>query len=176
MACHLFGAKPLSKPMLGYCQLDPWEQTSMKLHSKYKTFHSCKCNWQYRMLNGGHFVQGGMFNIVSGSNWTLITTTWKVLYHMLHHQDALVYGYDIPATRSLVVPIQGWTKWPTFCRPVYEMHFVQSNTKFFSLMVQMLGNDFTPNRRQAIIWTNNAIVLRRHMVVSTQCKDQLDAF
>ena len=23
MACHLFGAKSLSKPMLGYCQLDP---------------------------------------------------------------------------------------------------------------------------------------------------------
>ena len=23
MACHLFSGKPLSKPMLGYCQLDP---------------------------------------------------------------------------------------------------------------------------------------------------------
>ena len=30
MACCLFGAKPLSKPMLGCCQLDPWEQTSVK--------------------------------------------------------------------------------------------------------------------------------------------------
>ena len=30
MACRLFGAKPLSKPMLGYCQMDPWEQTSVK--------------------------------------------------------------------------------------------------------------------------------------------------
>ena len=27
MACRLFGAKPLSKPMLGYCQLDHLEQT-----------------------------------------------------------------------------------------------------------------------------------------------------
>ena len=27
MACRLFGAKPLSKPNLGYCQLDPQEQT-----------------------------------------------------------------------------------------------------------------------------------------------------
>ena len=27
MACRLFSAKPLSKPMLGYCQLDPREQT-----------------------------------------------------------------------------------------------------------------------------------------------------
>ena len=29
MACRLFGAKPLSKPMLGYCQLDPQEQISV---------------------------------------------------------------------------------------------------------------------------------------------------
>ena len=30
MAYSLFGAKPLSKPMLGYCQLDPKEQTWVK--------------------------------------------------------------------------------------------------------------------------------------------------
>ena len=30
MACRLFGAKPLSEPMLEYCQFDPWEQTSVK--------------------------------------------------------------------------------------------------------------------------------------------------
>ena len=28
-ACCLFGAKPLPKPVLGYCQLDPYEQTSV---------------------------------------------------------------------------------------------------------------------------------------------------
>ena len=38
MACRLFGAKPLSKPMLDYCQLDPQEQTSMTFWSKYKLF------------------------------------------------------------------------------------------------------------------------------------------
>ena len=30
VACRLFGAKPLSKPMPGYCQLDPYKQTSVK--------------------------------------------------------------------------------------------------------------------------------------------------
>ena len=30
MACRLFDGKPLSKPMLEYCLLDPWEQTSGK--------------------------------------------------------------------------------------------------------------------------------------------------
>ena len=29
MACRLFGTKPLSKSMLGYCQLDPKEQNSV---------------------------------------------------------------------------------------------------------------------------------------------------
>ena len=60
MACRLFGAKPLSKPMLCQCQLDPKEQTSVKFQSKYKTFHSRKCIWKYRLRIGGHFVQGEM--------------------------------------------------------------------------------------------------------------------
>ena len=38
MAYDLFGAMPLSKPMQGYCQLDPSEQTSVKFESKYKIF------------------------------------------------------------------------------------------------------------------------------------------
>ena len=28
----------------------------MKFQSKYKTFHSRKCIWRYRLRNGGHFV------------------------------------------------------------------------------------------------------------------------
>ena len=31
MACRLFGAKPLSEPMLEYCQLYPPEQISVNL-------------------------------------------------------------------------------------------------------------------------------------------------
>ena len=30
MTCHLFGTKPLSKPMLGYCQVGPCEQPLVK--------------------------------------------------------------------------------------------------------------------------------------------------
>ena len=30
MACCIFSTKPLYIPVLGYCQLDPWEQTSVK--------------------------------------------------------------------------------------------------------------------------------------------------
>ena len=48
-ACRLLGAKPLPEPMLAYCQLDSWEQISVK-------FESEKFVWQ----NGGHFLQGEM--------------------------------------------------------------------------------------------------------------------
>ena len=58
LACRLFGAKPLSEPMLGYCEVCPYEQTSVKLESKYKTIHSWKCILRCRLRNGGHFVQG----------------------------------------------------------------------------------------------------------------------
>ena len=40
MACRLFGARPISKRMPGYCQLDSSGQTSVKLKSKYKTLQS----------------------------------------------------------------------------------------------------------------------------------------
>ena len=38
MACRLFGAKPLSQPMLGYYQLDPQQQTSVKFNQYTKVF------------------------------------------------------------------------------------------------------------------------------------------
>ena len=34
MACRPVGAKPLSEAMMEYCQLDPYEQTSMKFQSR----------------------------------------------------------------------------------------------------------------------------------------------
>ena len=36
MACRLTGAKPLSEPMLPYCQLDHKEYISVKFHLKLK--------------------------------------------------------------------------------------------------------------------------------------------
>ena len=38
MACRLFGAKPISKPILGYCQLATWDENSGKFQSKYNFF------------------------------------------------------------------------------------------------------------------------------------------
>ena len=37
-ACHLFGAKPFPEPMLACCQLDSWEQISVKFESEFCHF------------------------------------------------------------------------------------------------------------------------------------------
>ena len=42
MTCYLFGAKPLPEPMLAYCQLDSWEQISVKFESEFYHFQSRK--------------------------------------------------------------------------------------------------------------------------------------
>ena len=46
MACRLFEAKPLPEPMLTYCQLDSWEQISVKFELEFYHFHSRKCIWK----------------------------------------------------------------------------------------------------------------------------------
>ena len=38
MACRLIGSEPLPEPMLTYCELDPWEGTSVKFEWNTKLF------------------------------------------------------------------------------------------------------------------------------------------
>ena len=56
MACHLFGAKPLSKPMLAYCQLDHRNKLQRNFNQNTKIFIHEKCIWKYQLQNGNHFV------------------------------------------------------------------------------------------------------------------------
>ena len=58
LACRLFGAKPLPEPMLVYCQLDSWEQISVKLGTGFYHFHSRKCIWNCRLQKYGPFCPG----------------------------------------------------------------------------------------------------------------------
>ena len=61
MVCRLFGTKPLSEPMLPNCQLDPWEQISVKIWVGF-LYVSVKKNSFENVVweNGGHFVQEEM--------------------------------------------------------------------------------------------------------------------
>ena len=44
MACRLFGAKPLSEPIMNNCELDPEEQISVKFESKHNNLQWKKIN------------------------------------------------------------------------------------------------------------------------------------
>ena len=43
VVCRLFGTKPLSEPILPYCQLDIKKHISLKLYLKFKNFHAGRC-------------------------------------------------------------------------------------------------------------------------------------
>ena len=59
MACRLFGAKPFSKPMLGYCQLDPYEQTSVKFFIKIQNFPFTEMHLKISSAKWWPFCPGG---------------------------------------------------------------------------------------------------------------------
>ena len=60
MACRLFGAKPLPEPMLAYCELDSWEQISVKFEWEFYHFHSKSCIWKSRLPKWRPFCPGEM--------------------------------------------------------------------------------------------------------------------
>ena len=89
MACRLFGAKRLPE-LLNYCQLDLWEQNSVKFESKYKTFHSWKCVRNCRLRNGGHCAQGEI-------------SLKKANRRAMHHNNALCkYLWSLKWTKYML--------------------------------------------------------------------------
>ena len=76
MACRLIGAKPLSEPKLPYCQLDPWEQISVKYKwahgnkfqwniNQNKTTSCTKVIWKCRLQNGGNLLRPHCDNAIA---------------------------------------------------------------------------------------------------------------
>ena len=57
MACRLSGAKPLSEPMLSYCQLDPKEHISVKFHLNLKVFIHGNSPENVVCQSGGHLAR-----------------------------------------------------------------------------------------------------------------------
>ena len=76
MACRLVSAKALPEPMLPYCQLDSWEQISVKFESEFYHFHSRKCIWICRLPRWQPFCPGGD----KLTHWCLLTPygTWSL--------------------------------------------------------------------------------------------------
>ena len=64
MACRQVDGKPLPKPMLVYCQLDSWEQVSVKFESEFIIFIQENVYENVACQNGGHFVRGGRLKLI----------------------------------------------------------------------------------------------------------------
>ena len=68
MACRLFGAKPLSEPVLTCCQLEPKEFYLVKFWSKIKHFHSRQCVSISRLQNVRHIFSASMCSHIEHSD------------------------------------------------------------------------------------------------------------
>ena len=88
MACRLFGAKPLSEPMLSYCQFPPWEQN----------FHSRKCISKRRLQYCGHFVSASMAMCSGTSSSTQRHHSFSVL---LCHETVSCHFEEIIITGGI---------------------------------------------------------------------------
>ena len=73
MACRLFGAKPLSEPMLPCYQLDPNEHIPMKFYLKFKRFLWRKCIEKCRLSVWRPFCLS--LNVVNNMH-----RVWKMTY------------------------------------------------------------------------------------------------
>ena len=76
MACRLSGAKPLSEPMLPYCQLDPKEYNSVNFYSTFKRMHLKMPSAKWRPFCLGLHV---LRNVVTSHTFTRLYQGYKRL-------------------------------------------------------------------------------------------------
>ena len=91
MACRLFGAKPLSKPMLA-CQLDSREHISVIYESEFYHFHSRKFNLKCRLPKWRPFLPGG----------DKLTQEGEIVRYIHHWSVCLHRPWQVSSTNSPV--------------------------------------------------------------------------
>ena len=101
VACCLLDIKPLFKPMLPYCWLDP--NISVKPYLKFKSFSSRKCTWKCRLQNGSHFISALMCDI----------------YDINPICDTILWHFRKPQLCMLDV-MKMWTWFPWFLRYLHN--------------------------------------------------------
>ena len=105
-ACRLFGAKTLLEPLPTYCQLRPWEQTSVKCLSEFQCFSSNKMRLKISQRN----CTRGVLLIYLTSRlieyvWYVMQTKWwwPYLGHRANTQCNRVWHNSLP----LMLPAAG---------------------------------------------------------------------
>ena len=146
MACRLFGAKPLSEPMLANCQLDSCEQISVKFKSKFYHFHSKNVFENVFCKIDGHSVQGGdeliyrLVHYVKSTLWRCPTSSGMIRNRSAYydHNPVVIVRRIMPprqvicSTRRCVV---------CYSRPNYHGTFSVINTQVYTIVPV---DDMTP--------------------------------
>ena len=106
MACCLFGTKPLPAQILAYCQLDSWEQITVKFESEFY-FHSRKFIRKFHLPKRRPFYPGTTFIKPDQRNPWIKDQLWNdLLSTILHLQlpNFVSCGRDKPShmTQNLV--------------------------------------------------------------------------
>ena len=85
MACRLFGAKPFSKPMLGYYRLWHVRTKFSETLIKMQRYDSRKFIWKYRLRSGSHLVLGEMGQIKLSHQYDILSLiAFLILSHQYH--------------------------------------------------------------------------------------------
>ena len=146
MACRLPGPKPLSEPMLGYCELDPWNKLQWNLNRNLYIFiqETAFENVVWKMASilsrprcvkrQGDIIQLILSSCVMGIdkniNWMTHLQNWAndvnntfnrsllilCMKFVSHHNEFHYKGQNGNASSGLAWHIEAETRWPQFFR------------------------------------------------------------
>ena len=136
MTCRLFGAKPLSKPVLGYCELNHWEQTLVSFFIKIQNVSFTKMHMKISSAKWQPFCPGrngliGAMNIIAPlTNITHDLIKRSMSYHPL---------FPLTVLQPILIPKVCWLQhdWVGFWASCYSsnnFNLVQTAVTFVELI------------------------------------------
>ena len=120
----LFSAKPLVKPLLTYCQLDPKEQISAKDELRFWNFHPEKCIWKYHVHHVSPPIHCGntLYPLYSISITSVVSQFTSGTWHFCFSVTFMDNMTSLPFFAHATTAHDDVIKWKHFS---HYWHFVQ---------------------------------------------------
>ena len=115
--------KPLPKPIMTYCQSDPWEQTSVKLGSAYVHFCSRKYIWNVICKMVAILFGPSIIHIMNYFTIYMMSSTGKGVYNrceeikivmMVFHACMILTHWSLGELNEILVPISCQGIWISY--------------------------------------------------------------